>query len=172
MDHEVWVFSPISWTAILIIIGLPILCVFAGLDALFDFIHNHINIIAIVGIIVALGFSFIAIFVSKKPFYLLTILTNTFSLSQFLYMLVNGSQAIYMMETMYLAGLWRLIVFLIWLVYLFLNLAVCIFGMGLAPYCVFDNRASKTNDDFYGTLSTIICAIAGVVGWVINLIFL
>ena len=172
MDSETWVITPITTTTIFIIIGIPLLCLFAGLDALFIFIHNHISAINIVCIIAASLLAIITIIGSKKPIFLLTIPSTALALSQFLYMLINGSNAIYLMDKMYLAAFWRLIVFVIWLVYAVLNLVVCFGTMGFGAYSVIRDSIKKTNDFSDGILSMIAYAIAGGVGWVINFLFI
>jgi hypothetical protein len=162
MDDVVIIY-PISITAIAIIVLLPFVAVFMGLDLVREFVLQHISIIIIISSVVSLVLSLVSALKNKSFVYILGGLIIT---SQLLFYVFYGCITL---ETYTRAGfimyIWGIILFVLWVLYGIVNIIVTYFILGLNCFCPNDKIEVWVSKKLFKWASTIL----GAIGWVINL---
>ncbi len=175
---ETWFIFPISGTLIGTVILLPIICILAGVDRVGAFIYGHYSVFFII-------FSVISIILMLIPFIggihlasVLSIPAGIICSSQMLYMLHFGLKAVYSMNGDVLVELGRVLLFIVWLLYMLIDIIATFGSMGLGAFFSFGYKHEKNTaadtGELYSSLgiSVGISSLVGVLGWIINWLFL
>lgn len=157
------IYFPISGTVIAIVVLMPILAIFGGLEQLRRFLFQHAISIIIIISIISLILSIIPAITNKSCIYILSGIILT---SQLLFYVFMGCDALEIYtHYSYLKYIWGIILFALWVLFGTLNLCVTYITLGLN--CIFSFKEIKHKED--KILSKWIGSILGTIGWVINL---
>lgn len=178
MDFETWYFFPISGTLIGTIILLPILCVLVGADSAYAFIYNNYSVFFTIFLIVSVIIIIIPLFGGIHLASVLSFPAGIICTSQMLYMFRFGLNAIGNIDDTGFALIGRTLLFIVWLIYMLINIIVTFGSMGIGAFFSFGYKAVKESTadtgELYSNLGIAvgISTVVGIIGWIVNCFFL
>lgn len=201
LDHDITFIYPISLSAIGIIFIACLLTGVAGIAVFLEMVINNIDTIITILLIISALLIIITSIVLKNSLCIVPMSFSTaIAISQLLYYISTGANNIIAIDNSGLSVIWRLIVFCIWAAFGSINIVGTICACGLSLYFAIEavddykdaTQLTKTSDDqlkknFWSksfktilqrdAMSLLFIMLApgigvGVIGWIINAIFL
>lgn len=178
MKNETWLFFSISWTVIGIVVLLPLLCLLFGADNTLTVLRENYGIFSGGLFIISIVLILIPFFSGFHLASILSLPAGAVCSSQMLYMLDVGFDIISNMENYGFGLLNRTILFIIWLIYMLINIVVAFGSMGLGAFFAFGYRSEKkvsaNTAKLYSNLGLTVgpSAAVGLIGWIVNWMFL
>ncbi len=178
MDNETWFIFPISGTLIGIVVLLPILCILVGADSAFNFIYGNYTVFFSIFSIISIILILIPLIGGIHLASILSFPAGAICSSQMLYMFHFGLNAIGNINDYGFALIGRTLLFIIWLIYMLINIIATFGSMGIGAFFSFGYKSIKNSTadtgELYSNLgiSVGISTLFGVIGWIINWFFL